>query len=272
MAVAAIVIAGVVGLSGCGNAPDVAGVDPPSTTDSTETTGAPDTTVAAPTTAVASSDPASLVLDRLFEAFNAQDAEGVAGVFGDDVVYVLRDDDEELVGVEATTFWQGYFGSETGTRITDPFHGPDGRSYFLGVFEFSNGASNTFVFDVEMDGDRLVRMGDRVREFGEVVAAREIDDIYEAFNDQDVDRLTEEFEGMTYRSPSGVEFTGAEAAEHWADAFGLVATRTSGVFATGGGAFGFVMEYLEPDSGLSTSYTVEVERSGGQITSMTERG
>jgi hypothetical protein len=86
VAVATIVFAGGVLLSACAGASDVSGVDPSSATGSTETTRAPGTATA-PTTA-ASSDPASLVIDRLFEAFNAQDARAVAGVFGDDVVYV----------------------------------------------------------------------------------------------------------------------------------------------------------------------------------------
>jgi hypothetical protein len=265
--VATIFIAGAVVLSGCDNASDVAGGDPSSTTDPTETTRAPETT-----TAAASSDPASLVIDRLFDAFNAEDAEAVAGVFGDDVVYVLRDRGEELVGADAAAFFQSYFGRETGERITDPFHASDGRTYFLGKFTYSSsGGWATLVFDVEMDGERLVSMGDRRRKIDEFVAAEQIDDLYEAFNDQDVDRLTEGFEGMTYMSHSGVEFTGADAAEHWADAFGLVVTRTSGVFAIGGGAYGFFSEHREPDSGLSTVYVVEIERYGGQITSMTER-
>lgn len=124
---------------------------------------------------------------------------------------------------------------------------------------------------MEMEGERLVSMGDRRQRVDEFVAADQIDDLYEAFNHQDVDRLTEEFEGMTYRSPSGVEFKGADAAEHWADAFGLVVTRTSGLFAIGDGAYEFVSEHREPDSGRSTRYFVEIERYGGQITSMTER-
>jgi hypothetical protein len=275
MALATIVMAGVVVLSGCDTAPDVAGADPSSTTGSTETTRAPETTAAPttapPTTAVASSDPASLVIDRLFEAFNAQDADEVASVFGDDVVYVRRNTDEELVGADAATFYQRYFGKERGERITDPFHSPDGRTYFLGKFADSYGSSATLVFDVEMDGERLVSMGDRNQEFEEIFAANDIDRLYEAFNDQDVDRLTEEFEGMTYRSPSSVEFTGADAAEHWADAFGLLVTRTTGVFALGDGAYGFVTEHREPDSGRTTVYAVEVERSDYRITSMTER-
>ena len=275
MAVATIFIAGAVVFPGCDTGPDVTGGDPTSTTGSTETTRAPETTTAPttalPTTAAGSSDPASLAIDRLFEAFNAQDAEEVAGVFGDDVVYVLRDRGEELVGAEAAAYFQSYFGRETGERITDPFHASDGRTYFLGKFTTSSGGSSTLVFDVEMDGERLVSMGDRGQEVGEFTAASQIDDLYEAFNDQDVNRLTEEFEGMTYRSPSGVEFTGADAAEHWADAFGLVVTRTSGVFAIGDGAYEFVSEYRDPDSGLSTGYVVVIERFGGQITSMTER-
>ena len=276
MAVATILIAGAVVLSGCDIASDVAGSDPSSTSGSTEATRAPDTTTAPttapPTTAAGSSDPASLVIDRLFDAFNAQDAEEVSGVFGDDVVYVLHDRGEKLVGADAAAFFQSYFGKETGERITDPFHASDGRTYFLGKFTFSSaGGWATLVFDVEMDGERLVSMGDRRQTVDEVIAADLIDDLHEAFNDQDVDRLTEEFEGMTYRSHSGVEFTGADAAEHWADAFGLVVTRTSGVFATGDGAYVFVTEHRDPDSGHSTGYVVEVERSRQQITSMTER-
>jgi hypothetical protein len=205
-----------------------------------------------------------VVIDRLFDAFNAQDAEEVADVFGDDVVYVFHDRGEELVGADVAAFFQSYFGRETGERITDGFHAPDGRTYFLGKFTFSSGGWATLVFDVEMDGERLVSMGDRRQTVEEVIAADQIDDLYEAFNDQDVDRLTEEFEGMTYRSHSGVEFTGADAAEHWADAFGSVVTRTSGVFAIGDGAYVFVTEHRDPDSGHSTGYVVEIERSGGK--------
>lgn len=276
MAVATLLLAGAGVLSGCNTAPDVAGVDPSSTTGSTVTSRAPETTTAPttapPTTAAASSDPASQVIDRLFNAFNAQDADEVASVFGDDVVYVFHDRGEELVGADATAFFQSYFGTETGERITDPFHASDGRTYFLGRFTFSSGAATTLVFDVEMDGERLVSMGDRRQTVVEVIATDEIDALYEAFNDQDVDRLTEEFEGVTYMSHSGVEFTGADAAEYWADAFGLVMTRTSGVFAVGDGSYGFVTEHREPDSGRATGYVVEIERTGGQITRMTERG
>ncbi len=281
LAVATIFIAGAVVLSGCDTAPDVAGGDPLSTTGSTETTGAPETTPAPttapptsdpPTSAAASSDPASLVIDRLFDAFNAEDAEEVADVFGDEVVYVFHDRDEELVGADVAAFFESYFGRETIERITDPFHASDGRTYFLGQITFrSAGGWATLVFDVEMDGERLVSMGDRRQTVDEVIATDLIDDLYEAFSDQDVDRLTEQFEGMTYRSHSGVEFTGADAAEHWADAFGLVITRTSGVFAIGDGAYVFVTEHTEPDSGRSTGYVVEIERFRNQITSMTER-
>jgi hypothetical protein len=274
MGKAVIVVAGVVMLSGCDTAPDVAGVDASSGTRSLETTGAPATTApstAPPATAAASADPSLLVIDRLFDAFNAQDAEAVADVFGDDVVYVLRDTNEEFVGTEAAAFWQGYFGRETGERTTGPFPAPDGRTYFVGVFASSSGGSATLVFDVEMDGERLISMGDRPQKFDEATAVGEIDDLHEAFNDQDVDRLTSEFEGVTYISPSSVEFTGSEAAERWANAFGSVVTRTSGVFAIGDGAYRFLTEHREPDSGRSTSYAVEVEMSGGQITRMTER-
>jgi hypothetical protein len=275
MAGATILIAGAVVFSGCDTAPDVAGGDPSPTTGSTETTSAPETTTAPttapPNTAPPSSDPASLVIDRLFDAFNAENAEEVSDVFGDDVVYVFHDRGEELVGADAAAFFHSYFGRETGERVTGPFHAPDGRTYFLGKFTFSSGGTTTLVFDVEMDGERLVSMGDRSHKVDEFTAANQIDDLYEAFNDQDVDRLTEAFEGMTYRSHSGVEVTGADAAEHWAEAFGSVVARTSGVFTIGEGAYGFVSEQREPGSGSSTIYVVEIERSGGKITSMTER-
>lgn len=261
-------IAGAVMFSGCDTAPDIAGVDPSSPLGLTETTTAP---TAAPTTSVAaSSDPASQVIDRLFDAFNAENAEGVAGVFGDDVVYVLRDRGEELVGADAAAFFQSYFGRETGERVTDPFHAPDGRTYFLGEFT-DVGGTTSLVFDVEMDGERLVSMGDRRQRHGEAKAADQIDDLYEAFNDQDVDQLTEEFEGITYRSHSGAEFTGADAAEHWAEAFGSVVTRTTAVFLIDEGVYEFVSVQRDPDSGLSTGYVVVIERFGGQINSMTER-
>jgi hypothetical protein len=129
------------------------------------------------------------------------------------------------------------------------------------------------VFDVEMDSERLVRMGARPQTGDEVLATRKIDNLYQAFNDADLARLKEEFEGITYTSPSGVEVTGAEAAEHWADAFGVAVTRTTGAFAIGDDAVVFVTEHRQP-AGLSTTYVVEVEISGGilpKVTSMTER-
>ena len=58
--------------------------------------------------------------------------------------------------------------------------------------------------------------------------------------------------------------------EHWADSVGLAATRSTGVFAIGDGLAVFVTEHRKP-SGLSTAYVVEVEMSGGEIISMTER-
>ena len=241
--VAAIVVTGAVVLAGCETTP----------------------------TSVAPPDPASLVIDRLIGAFNAEDIDGVEGVFGDEVVYVFHDTGEELVGPEATAFFQGYFGRETGQRVTEPFHAPDGRAYFLSKFEDTFGSRSTVVFDVEMDGEQLVSMGDRLQGFEEVFAAGDIDRLHEAFNDQDVDGRAEEFEGLTYRSPGGGEFTGADAAAHWEDSFGSTVTRTSGVFAIGPDAFGFVVERRDPGSGRSTTYSVEAERSGGRFTSMTER-
>lgn len=200
MAVASIVLIGVVVLSGCDTAPDGAGVAHQSpTTGSTETTGAT-ATANGPTTAAA--DPASVVIDRLFQAFNDQDTDEVADVFGDDVAYVLRNTGEEMVGGEATSFYAECFGRETGERTTDPFHAPDGRTYFLGEFADSYGSSMILVFDVEMDGERLVTIGDGARAFDEVFAAGEVGALHEAFNDQDVGELAEEFEGITYRSPS----------------------------------------------------------------------
>lgn len=270
----AIAIAGAVVLAGCETTPQAARLAPSSPPGPTQSTSAADRTAApdtAPTTtAGAAPDSATATLDRLLVAFNAEDVDGVAGVFGDDVVYVFHDTGERLVGPEVTAFFQGYFGRETGERATEPFHGPDGRIYFVGEFEDTFGGSATFVFDLEMDGERLVSMGDRRPGFEEVFAAGDIDDLHEAFNDRDVDRLVEAFQGMTYTSASGEEFTGAEAAAQWAESFGVVVTRTSGVFATGDDTYGFVTEHQAPGSGQSTTYRVEVERSEGRFTSMTE--
>ena len=124
-----------------------------------------------------------------------------------------------------------------------------------------------------MDGDRLVRMGARQQQVGERIAMGEVDGLYAALNDQDVDGLAERFEGMTYTSPSGVESSGPEAAELWADGFGFTASRVSEVFEIGDGVFAFVGEHTERDSGRATAYSVEVEvkvSGGAEITSMTE--
>jgi hypothetical protein len=222
-------------------------------------------------------DPASLAIDRLLEVFNAQDAEELADVFGDDVAFFRRNRGDEFVGADAASYWQGYFDLETGQRITDGFHAPDGRTYFVVEFAFTSGsASMNRVLDVEMDGEQLVSMGARTQNLTEVVATSKIDNLHAAFNDQDLDRLTEEFENMTYTSPSGEGFTGAQAAEHWAEAFGSTFTRTTGVFAGGDGAAGgsgsaaFVTEHSEP-AGLSTPYAVELEMSRGQVIAMTTR-
>lgn len=214
-------------------------------------------------------DSATLAVDRLFGVFNAQDAEGVAGVFGDDVAFTLESG-EDVFGADAAAFWQGYFGKETGERLTDAFHAADGLTYFMARFTWWAGGSTLFVFDVEMDGKQLIRMGARPRNVAEIVATRKIDNLYQAFNDQDLERLTEEFDGITYTSPSGAEFEGAEAAAHWADEFGSTITRTSGVFAIGDGPAVSITEHREP-AGPSTEYVVEVERSRDGITSITER-
>ena len=222
-------------------------------------------------------DPATLAVDRLFGVFNAQDVEGVAGVFDDDVAFTLESG-AQAVGADAATFWQGYFGLETGERLTDAFHASDGLTYFMTEFATPGGSSKLFVFDVEMDGERLVRMGARPLNLVEFDATSQIDSLYKAFNDQDLDQLTEEFEGITYTSPSGEDFTGAQAAEKWAREFGSTITRTTGVFALDGSTSWnsvpatavFSSEHTEP-AGSSTAYTVEVEISRGRITSMTER-
>ncbi len=250
LAVATIVIAGAVVLAGCDTEPDVP-----------------------------SSNPATLAADRFLEVFNAEDSNELARMFGDDVVFTVESG-AEAVGADAATFWQEFLGQWTGERITDAFHGSDGRTYFLAEFApVSGGLSNTQVFDMEMDGARLVGMGLRPPNLVEVGATSQIDDVYAAFNDQDLDQLTEEFEGITYTSPSGDNFTGAQAAEHWADEFGSTITRTTGVFAFADGSTSwssvpatavFVREHTEP-AGNSTAYTVEVEMSRGQIINMTER-
>ncbi len=215
-------------------------------------------------------DPATLAVDLLLEDFNAQDAEGVAGAFGDDVAFTPPNS-QGFVGADAASYWQGYFGRLTGERLAEAFHVSDGRTYFLVEFARPGGSSEVEVFDVEMDGDQLVRIGARTRNYVELVATRAVDDLYEAFNDQDLDALTEEFEGVTYRSPSGEEVEGAQAAERWADEFGSAITRTTGVFAVGDGPAVFVTERREP-AGRSTAHLVEVEMSsGGQIITIAER-
>ncbi len=214
-------------------------------------------------------DQATLTVDLLLVDFNAQDAEGVADVFDDDVGFTPGNS-EEFVGADAATYWQEYFGRITGERLAEAFHAADGRTYFLVEWVRPGGSSELEVFDVEMDGEQLVRIGSRPRDHAEIAATRATDDIYEAFNDQDLNRLTEAFEGITYSSPSGEEYTGAEAAEHWADTFGSTVARTTGVFAIDGGPAEFVTEYREPDSDTTTTYTVEVEISGGRATSMSE--
>ena len=249
LAVATLVIAGAVVLSACDNEPD------------------------AP-----SSDPASLTVDRFLEVFNAEDADELARIFGDDVVLTVESG-AQAVGADAATFWQQFFGpGSTAERITDAFRAADGRTYF--VAEFGSGpGSTTQVLDVEMDDERLVSMGIRPQNLVEADATSQIDNLYAAFNDQDLDRLIEEFEGITYTSPSGEDLTGAEAAEHWADEFGSTVMRTTGVFALGDGSTSwtsppptavFTREHTEP-AGSSTAHAVEIEMFRGRIISMTER-
>ena len=226
-----------------------------------------------------SSNPATLAVDRFFEVFNSQDADELARIFGDDVVLTVESG-AQAVGADIATFWQQFVGLWTGERITDALHGSAGRTYFLAEFAPSSGSHSNFqVFDMEMDGERLVSMGVRPQNLVEVDATSQIDNVYAAFNAQDLDQLTDAFEGITYTSPSGEDFTGAQAAEHWADEFGSTITRTTGVFALGDGSTSFnsapatavfVREHTEP-AGSSTAYTVDVEMSRGRITSMTER-
>lgn len=227
-----------------------------------------------------SANPATLTVDRFLDVFNAQDVDELTRIFGDDVV-LTAESGAEAVGADAATFWQDFLGLWTGERITDAFHGSDGRTYILAEFAPSSGSrSMTQVFGVEMDGERLVGMGVRPQNLVEVEATSKIDDLYAAFNDQDLDQLTEEFEGISYTSPSGEDFTGAQASEHWALEFGSTIARTTGVFAFGDGSTSwnsvpatavFVREHTEPEGSSTTAYTVEVEMSRGRITSMTER-
>lgn len=214
-------------------------------------------------------DQAAQIIDRLFEVFNAEDAEGVADVFGDDAAFTLESG-RDVVGADAATFWEGYFGVETFERVTDAFHASDGLTYFHGEVLRSGGLTGIYVFDVEMDGERLVRIGARPRNSVEIAAAKELDSLQEAFTDQDLDRLTEEFDGVTYSSASGEEFEGAEAAGHWAESFGSAVTRTTGVISVDGGPTGFVTERTEP-GGISIEYVVTIEMAEDQVVNMTER-
>lgn len=270
-AVAIIATVGVVLLAGGGADPDVVVTEPPPTTVAPTTappTTAPPTTDAA--VDAAASDAATPALDGLIEAFNAEDSDAIAGFFGDDVVYTSPQGDE-LVGTAATEFWLPFLGQETAERIGEGYRAPDDRMLFLVQFTRSSGFESTQVFELEMDGDRLVSLGDRGQAFDEIIAEGEVDDIHAAFNDQDLERLTELFDGVTYTSPSGVEFVGSQAAERWAEAFGETAERATGVFLIGDNRYGYVAEYTEPDSGRSTAYGVEIEMSGSQITSFAER-
>lgn len=214
-------------------------------------------------------DPASLAVDRLFEVFNAQDAEGLADVFGDDVVFTTSWGDV-LVGPDAVSLFQDRFG-DSDERLTDPFHEADGHTSFLVEFTRREGNKLLYVLDVETDGDRLVGIVSRRQTIFEIVATSAVDNLHRAFNVQDLDVLAEGFEDMAYRSPDGVDLVGAEAAGSWTDSFRFVVTRTTGVFDVGDRTAVFIAEHSEP-GGISTAYVVEVEiSSDGRITSMTER-
>lgn len=125
--------------------------------------------------------------------------------------------------------------------------------------------------EIQIDGDQLVRIDDRPHATDEIEAESAVDDIFEAFNTQDLDALTALFgDDVMYTSPSDVEFVGPQITEHGHDAFGETAVRTTGVFDLGDGTHGFDFYFIEPDSGRANKVTATIEFAGGRITSWVE--
>ena len=121
--------------------------------------------------------------------------------------------------------------------------------------------------EIEMAGETVVRIEDRQRGVNERIAEREVDRLFEAFNNQDADALSAFFgDDVVYTSPSNIEFVGPQATTYWQRAFGETAVLTTGVFDLEDGTYGFDVDLIEPDSGRATKRTALVEVLDGKIT------
>jgi hypothetical protein len=74
-------------------------------------------------------------------------------VFGDDVAFTLEPG-EEVVGADAATFWQGYFGKETG-RADHRCLPRVRRTHVL------SGRVRAYAVEVEMSGGHIASMTER---------------------------------------------------------------------------------------------------------------
>jgi hypothetical protein len=267
-----VVAAGIFAFGGGDGDPQVVTTDPQVTVPPTTvppTTVPPTTTP--PTTAPVTepqtaTDPATVAVDRLIEVYNARDAAGIEAFFGDSVAFNTQAG-LEGVGAEVSEGWQQVFGS-TLERLTASYRTPDGLFVFLVDSVPPAGRNDLSVYELEMDGDRLVRLNNRIFTADEQLAQNTVDDVLEAFTDQDLTALEAFFgEDVVYTSPSNVDFVGPQAADRWAGAFGETALRTTGVFDLGDGTFGFDVDWIEPDSGRANKGTVVIEMADGAITS-----
>ena len=274
-AIAALVVAvGLFAFSG-GTDSQVVTTDPEVTVPPTTVppTTVPPTT-APPTTqvSVTPSSPAELAtasLDTLLEAFSNEDSEAVQSYFGESVVFTTYAG-SDLVGPEAAAYWERVFG-ETGERLTDVYEIEQGTFAFVVRYLLPSGGSSTMVHEIEMAGETVERIEDRRASIDERLAEREVDRLFEAFNDQDVDALSAFFgDDVVYTGPSNVEFVGQQAATYWQRFLGETAMRTTGVFDLGDGTFGFDIDFIGADSGRATHRTALVEVVDRRITSFTE--
>ncbi|HEY5650881.1 MAG TPA: nuclear transport factor 2 family protein [Acidimicrobiia bacterium] len=124
------------------------------------------------------------------------------------------------IGPEAAAHWERVFG-ETGERLTEPYETEPGSFAFVVRYLLPGGGSSTMVHEIEMTGDTVARIGDRQGAMDERVAEREVDRLFEAFNNQDVEALSAFFgDDVVYTSPSNVEFVGQQAATYWQRSLG----------------------------------------------------
>ena len=270
-AIAALVVAvGLFAIGGGDGDPRVVTTDPPVTTPPTTAaqTTAPPTTQASVTPSLPA-ELATASLDTLLEAFNNQDSQAVQSYFGESVVFTTYAG-SDLVGPEAAAYWERVFG-ETGERLTEPYEIEQGTSAFVVRYLLPSGGSSTMVHEIEMAGETVERIEDRRASIDERLAEREVDRLFEAFNNQDVDALNAFFgDDVVYTSVSNVEFVGQQAATYWQRFLGETAVRTTGVFDLGDGTFGFDVDFIGADSGRATHRTALVEVVDGRISSFEE--